>query len=319
MKDKVINDDRKMANGTRFDDRIICSYLYVVSKYGYPPLAEDSQFYLHEMKSIGFHSVELEGIRKQHMRMMYDLRKSIKETADKLDLKIPYFCIILPELGAVEAKQREDNLQVFEQACEVASLFGAKGVLDNAPLPPFRFPGSIPIVRHYSESILMSASFPLELNWEKYWDGLVDTYRTACDIAAKYNLNYQIHPALGVLASTTDAFLYFKDSVGRDNLRYTIDTANQYAMKDNLTLSLIRLKDHVDYIHLSDSRGSRIEHLPPGSGTIHWPSFFEVLDSINFKGDFAIDIGGKESPVENIGMAYRKSAQWLETHLTGKA
>ncbi len=32
-------------------------------------------------------------------------------------------------------------------------------------------------------------------------------------------------------------------------------------MKDNLALSLHRLKDHIDYIHISDNRGQKVEHL----------------------------------------------------------
>ena len=43
-------------------ERIVSCYLYVITKYGYPPPAKDSRKYLEEMKGLGFQSVELEGM-----------------------------------------------------------------------------------------------------------------------------------------------------------------------------------------------------------------------------------------------------------------
>ncbi len=292
--------------------KIVCTYLYVITKYGYPPPAEDTLEYLDEMKSLGFSSIELEGIREEHLTEMYDIKNDVKKKLDGLDLNIPYFCAVLPGLTSQAEKERHRQLELFEKGCEVASLFGAKGILDNAPLPPYVFPKDIPIVRHYSEDVIGSAFFPKDLSWNKFWDYMVNTFRTACDIAASYKLTYQMHPSIGVLSANTDGFLYFHDSVERDNLRFNLDTANQFVMKDNLALSLRRLKDYIDYIHLSDNRGYKVEHLPPGSGKINWAVFFETLDQINYKGHIGLDIGGDESNVQDIEKAYMSAAEWLE-------
>jgi len=125
-----------------------------------------------------------------------------------------------------------------------------------------------------------------------------------------------MHPAVGVLSSTTDAFLYFYDAVKRDNLRFNIDTANQFVMKDNLALSLRRLKDHIDYIHISDNRGLKVEHLNIGEGSIRWDVFFETLDFIGFKGHLGLDIGGDESYVQDLDKAYIDSAKFISQKLT---
>ena len=116
---------------------------------------------------------------------------------------------------------------------------------------------------------------------------------------------------MGVLAATTDGFLYFRDAVKRDNLRFNLDTANQFVLKDNLALSLRRLAGSIDYIHLSDNRGRRVEHLAPGQDVINWDVFFETLELIRFKGLIGLDIGGAESDVGDIDAAYKKSTQWL--------
>jgi len=300
------------TNGRRFHERVVCGYLYVVSKHGFPPMVEDTVFHLHEMAHAGFSSVEVEANRPSQMAWIYRNRKLIKQALVKLKLQVPYFCAILPGLSSPHSSERKENLNTFEKACETAKLFGSKGIFDNAPLPPYQFPGDIPIVRHFSDEILMSGSIPEGLEWPRYWDAMIGTYRDACDIAAGHGLTFQMHPALGVLASTTDGFLHFHDAVGRDNLRFNIDTANQFMMRDNLTLSLIRVKDYLDYIHLSDNRGHRIEHLLPGQGSIHWGSFFDTLERIGFKGEIGVDIGGAESEIGNLEEAYRRAAGRLE-------
>jgi sugar phosphate isomerase/epimerase len=297
------------------DPRITCCYLYTISKYGYPPAAEDTLKYLDEYKSLGFQSVELEGIRKDHLEKVYKIRNQIAVRIKELKLEVPYFCIVLPGLSSADANERKENLELFRKGCEIAHLLGSKGVLDNAPLPPYQFPDVIPVVRHYHEDVILSAKFPKDLNWKNYWDQMVETYREACDIASGYNLTYQMHPALGVLSATTDAFLYFHDAVGRDNLRFNFDTANQYFLKDNLQLSLRRLADYIDYIHISDNGGNRVEHLAIGDGVIRWEDFFETLDRIKFKGHFGIDIGGAESVVEDLDAAYINSAKFLENKI----
>lgn len=297
---------------TLIHQSIICCYLYPITKYGYPPPAANTETYLEEMASLGFQSVELEGIRERHLLEMYDLRFSISERVRALNLSVPHFCVVLPGLASADAAVRSRNLSLFEKGCEIAVTLGARGVLDNAPLPPYQFPDDIPVVRHYHEEVLLTAGLPAGLDWKRYWNELTSTYRDACDIAASRGLTYLMHPAAGVLAATTDAFLHFHDVVGRQNLRFNLDTANQFYLKDNLQLSLRRLADYVDYIHLSDNRGYRVEHLSPGEGAIDWDRFFETLDLIGFKGYIGIDIGGDESDVSDLDAAYVNAARWLQ-------
>ena len=297
-----------------FDPKIVCCYLYIITKDGYPPPAEKTCEHLTDMHGLGFASVELEGIRKDHLLKIYEDRHLIGEKIRQLGLNVPYFCTVLPGLSSLDENIRDENLQIFEKGCELASYFGAKGVLDNAPLPPYMFPGDIPVVRHYGEKELRRAYLPPGFSWPKYWDVLISTFQTVCDIAASYDLTYHLHPALGVLAATTDSFLNFKNTVRRDNLRFNLDTANQYYMRENLVLALHRAFEYIDYIHLSDNSGGRIEHLPPGKGTIPWDRFFDTLEKLNFGGQIGIDIGGGESGVQDLEKAYQDTAYWITMH-----
>jgi len=297
------------------DRTIVCCYLYVISRYGYPPPAEQTVQHLIEMHDLGFQAIELEGIRENHLKEIYSYRHEIKAKIEELQLNVPYFCVVLPGLSSKNRDVRIKNLNLFEIGCQIAQLFDSRGVLDNAPLPPYQFPEGIPVIRHYDEDILQQASIPYDLNWKKYWQNMISTYQNACDIAAKYNLTYHMHPCLGVLGATSDAFLYFHDAVKRDNLRFNLDTANQFVMKENLSLAVIRLAEYIDYIHLSDNRGIKVEHLPPSKGKINWEKFFSTLNHIGFNGHIGLDIGGEESMIEKIEEEYIISAEWLEKNI----
>jgi sugar phosphate isomerase/epimerase len=301
-----------------FHNKIICCYLYPITKYGYPPPAEQTIHHLQEMKALGFQTVELEGIREQHLLSIYDRRLEIKKQLVELNLNVPYFCVVLPGLSSADPKVSSKNLELFNKGCEIAELFGSLGVLDNGPIPPYQFPGEVPVVRHYDEDVWRRAQFPKNLNWKKYWEHLIGTYQTACEIAAQWSLTFHLHPCLGSMTANCDGFLYFHDAVARNNLRFNFDTANQFALKDNLALALRRLADHVDYIHLSDNRGTKIEHLPPGMGNIHWDIVFETLDLIGFQGHIGLDIGGEESGVREIDQAYMEAGGWLERNWGGR-
>ncbi len=299
------------------DPRIVACYLYPITKYGYPPDAKETPVHIDEFMKLGFSSIELEGIREQHLMKVYEMKEQILSHLRKYDLKVPFFCVVLPGLSSPDEAERIRNLELFEKGCEVASYLGAVGVIDNAPLPPYQFPADIPIVRHYHEETILQASFPQDLSWNTYWGQLTKTYGEACDIASRFDLSYQMHPALGVLSATTDAFLHFHEAVGRDNLRFNFDTANQYFLKDNLQLALHRLAEYIDYIHISDNRGSKVEHLAIGDGAIRWDDFFETVDKIGFKGHFGIDIGGAESSVPDLDKAYKEAADFIEGKLKG--
>jgi sugar phosphate isomerase/epimerase len=295
---------------------IVCCYLYTISKYGYPPPAKDTIQHINEMHALGFQSIELEGIRAKHLMEVYQQKSLIKAELNRLKIAVPYFCIVLPGLSAIESAEREKNLDLFKKGCEIAQFFNAKGVLDNAPLPPWQFPSSIPVVRHYEEDTLSLATIPKNLNWETYWKDLVQTYQKACDIAANYNLTYQMHPAMGVLAANTGDFLHFAQAVNRSNLRFNFDISNLFAIKENISLSLIRLAKYINYIHLSDNGGLHTEHLAIGAGKIAWSNFFETLKTINFKGHFGIDIGGSESKVADLDKAYVEAALFISSRKT---
>ena len=109
-----------------YRDKITCCYLYVITKYGYPPPAEQTLNFIREMKDLGFRSIELEGIREKHLLEMYNVRFDIKDLIRELDLSVPYFCTVLPGLSSAEKSERGHNLKIFEKGGLKGSPFSIK-------------------------------------------------------------------------------------------------------------------------------------------------------------------------------------------------
>ena len=300
----------------QFDKHITCAFLYSITKYGYPPKADNMVTYIHEMADLGFQSIELEGIGSSHLQVVYQQRKEIKQALENRNLRLPVFCTVLPGIASPHASVARESLDTFKQGCELASYFGARGVLDNGPLLPYDFPADMPIYRHYSPDVLRSVRLPQQLEWNAYWEELLKRMNEACEVAATYGLNYYMHPCVGSLTDTTNGYLLLKKELGCDNLKFNLDTSNLYFMHENLSLSLLKIGKDLDYIHISDSKGIQIEHQPIGIGMINWGSFFETLKEIGFCGELSIDVGGDESHVENIDQAYIQTALFIEKQLS---
>ncbi|MBK8501746.1 MAG: sugar phosphate isomerase/epimerase [Saprospiraceae bacterium] len=297
-----------------FSPNIVCTYLYTITKYGYPPPADKTMTYLEEMAALNFQSIELEGIRESHLREMHKLIPGIQKDMARLNLQIPVFCTVLPHLSSTDLALRDHQLDLFRLGCETAHSLGARFILDNGPLPPYHFPREIPVTRHYEHELLSMASVKADFKWPVFWNTLIDTFQKVCDIAAEYELTYLVHPAFGVLAATPEAFLHFAGAVNRDNLGYNFDTANLIALKCNLSLAIQQLAPFIKYIHLSDNRGMKNEHLEPGLGIINWSQFFRDLAHFKYDGPIGIDIGGDESEISNLDDAYTNTALFINSH-----
>lgn len=306
---------RLFMNNHRFNSKITCAYLYPISKYGYPPDIRNTRDHIKEMAGMGFTSIELEGIGKQNIDHLFKNKIEIAEILAEYGCTLPVLCIVLPQLSFVDNAKHCEGLELFEAGCEVARCLGASAVLDNGPLLNLASPDGAQIKRHYSQEHLLKSGLPQGFEWTEYWGNLISTYKKACVTASKYELNYQMHPCEGSLITGTDSFINFSEAVDSPNLLFNLDTANQYYFRDNLALSVLRLSGKINYIHISDNTGTRVEHLVPGDGNINWNLFFTALQKIEYKGKFAIDVGGDETGIENIDDAYTRSANWLDEQL----
>lgn len=299
-----------------FNKHITCAFLYPITRYGYPPEAKNMSRHIHEMADLGFRSVEIEGIGEEHLKTVYRNRHEIKKTLEEREVQLPVFCTVLPGLASPHMGTARKSMELFRIGCELAVFFGAKGILDNGPLVPYKFPENMSIHRHYSPEVLRNISLPENLSWSAYRDFLIKQMDDACEVAAGVGLNYYLHPCLGSLTDTTDGYLLLKKLVNRSNLKFNFDTANLYYMRENLALGLLKLGNELDYIHISDNSGVRLEHQALGNGNIDWHLFFKTLKQTGFTGHLSIDVGGDESHIANLDEAYLQTAYLLEEKIS---
>lgn len=267
------------------------------------------------IQRLGFASMELLGLHEEHLATLHHRRENLRQALKAHGMRVPFLGVIFPGLASLKKEERLKNMEGFQKACELAEYLGAGGIVDYAPMPPLQLPLTTKPGRHYEQEILHNSRPPRGLDWTAYWRNLIDTYRQVCDLAAQRDLVYHIHPYPGLLVSNTDAFLLFQEEVGRGNLRYVLDIAHHFLQRENLVLALFRLKDYLEYIHISDNSGERIEHLEPGQGKIRLDLFFEALVEFRYKGYIGIDIGSEAGEVVNLEGAYGIAAAMTETFL----
>ncbi|MBC7321423.1 sugar phosphate isomerase/epimerase [bacterium] len=288
--------------------KISCCWLYAISKYGYPPSMENIFKALKEMADMGFEYVELEGVREENLKEVYNNREKIKKYCRNLGVKIINFCPIIPDIVSLDEEKRKKAKDLYMLGVELAKYFDCETIQTDSYTPPLEFIGEVP----YKESISYGKQYKVKIDpqfdWNKLWDVLVDSFRFASETAKSAGLKFCLEPRVGEIISNTDALLRLMDHVKSDNFGAVLDTGHQNAQKEILPLSVEKLGNRIFYLHVSDNDGKINEHLPLGKGNIDWEGIFLALKKHNYQGYIAIDIGN----VPDIEKAYIDSKKFLE-------
>ena len=278
--------------------RLNLCWLYAISKYGYPPSIEDTFKVIEEASKLGFHYMEMEGVREDNIKEVYENRKEIKKLCESNGIKIMNFCPIIPELVNLDNEKREKGFELYKIGLEIAVYFGAELVQIDSFTPPLNFKGKRP----YNKNIDFGLDFKIDIDpdfdWEKQWEVLVKSFSKAAELARKANLKLCVEPRVGEMISNTDSALRLLDHVKNDNLGIVLDTAHLHAQKEILPLSVEKLKNKIFYLHVADNDGRVNEHLAIGKGNIDWEGVFLALKKHNFDGYIGIDVG-RVNNIEN--------------------
>lgn len=288
--------------------KISCCWLYAITKYGYPPSIPDTFRVLGEMKALGFEYVELEGVRRDNLMAVYEQRHELKKYCEGEGLRVINFCPVLPGSVSLNRREREESWDLFKRAVEIAVFFGCATIQGDSFTPPLRFRGDSP----YRESISYGKHFSVEVDpefdWNRQWEGMVESFSFMTREARKAGLRFCIEPRVGELLSNTDAILRMMDAVNDDNFGAVLDTAHQNAQKEILALSVEKLGSRVFYVHAADNDGRLNDHLAAGRGTVDWDGVFQALKKHHFSGYLAIDVG----MVQDLDAQYHESFEFLK-------
>lgn len=286
--------------------KFLCSWLYAIDKYGFPPSIPNTLLALQEIKDMGFDYTELEGVSGPNLLTVYEARHEIKKLLTEIDLKVVNFVPVIPELRDLDDDARAYGRQMFEKGIEVAETIGAEFVhIDSFPPCLECLDG----VQYDSDNVTnFGARFRYrlspEFSWDRQWEVFVESAKWCAQQAQRAGLKLIVEPRVGEIVSNTDAMLCLIEAVNEPNLGAILDTGHQYAQKEILPLSIAKLKDRLFYLHLSDNDGSQNDHFVPGEGTIDWVGFFDALKIIDYRGYAGLDIARTK---EELSTSYLKA------------
>ncbi len=258
------------------------TYLYVIFKYGYPHRVEDAFRALPEIRKMGFHFLEMEGLGAQNLRSLYARRMQLVRILSDSGLHVHSFCVVNPDLVSLDAAKRQCALDLFKYGAELGDLIGAETLHLASYAPPVRYFGARPYqlgkTTGYKFVNKTRVQIPRGFTWDRVWKAVVEWCRGCADIAAEHGKIVIMEPRVGEVICSVDSLLRLIEQVQRDNFKANFDTGHFSAQRENVPLALMKLQGQFANIHISDNDPANSEHLPVGDGTIDWKEFFQCLE-----------------------------------------
>jgi sugar phosphate isomerase/epimerase len=292
--------------------RIVASWMYAITKYGYPPSLRDTQRAITEIAELGYSYTELEGVSlpgvdEKNLGEIYAHRKSLRQWCKDSGIQPVLFFPILPDIVSHHAWRRTVALSQFRRGVEIANVLGCDFVATDSYAPPLVYEDADLQVDVLSYGATFRARLPDDFMWKKHWDVLVESMRLCAEEAGKAGLRLVVEPRVGETVSNTDAMLRLFDDVESHNFGAILDTGHLNAQKEILPLSVAKLGAKLFYVHVADNDGRDNLHLAPGKGGIDWEGLFAALRRAGYEGDVAVDVG----KVPDVANEYRVALGFL--------
>ncbi len=293
--------------------RVSITFLYTIFRYGYPPSVQDVFQSLPEIRKLGFHFLEMEGLGAPHLRSMYKSRKALLQALNDADLHVHNFCVVDPDLLSLDAARRRPAWDRFKLGAELGDYLGAETLHLASYAPPVRYlqakPYQLRAKGGYRFADYTRIRLPDGFDWNRVWDTLVESCQFCADVAAQHGKTVLMEPRVGEVICSVDSLLHLIEHVGRANFKANFDTAHFCAQRENVVLALAKLRGHFANIHIADNNPLHTEHLPLGEGVIDWKEFFRVLNNMKYDGYLGLDLGTKRPLISG----YRKSLNRIRT------
>lgn len=291
--------------------RISMGYLYFIFKYGYPHKLKQVLRALPEIRKMGFHYLEMEGLGKTLLMSLYKDRNTLVKVLSDSGLHVHNFCVVNPDLVSLDPARRSRAIDLFKVGAEIGTLLEAETLHLASYAPPVRYLEASPYrlgeKSGYKFADYTHIAIPKGFNWGVVWATLVKSCQACADIAAQHGKTVLMEPRIGEIICSVDSLLRLIEHVRRDNFKANFDTGHFCAQRENVVLALAKLQGYFANIHVSDNDPQNTNHLPIGKGVIDWPEFFRVLKIINYDGYLGLDLGMSKSLLQD----YRRSVEYI--------
>jgi sugar phosphate isomerase/epimerase len=282
--------------------KLSITYLYTIFTYGYPPKVEDDFKAIADIQKMGFHYLEMEALGAEHAKGVWERRVELKNCLDDHDVHVHNYCAVDPELVSLDAGKRKAAYERFKQAAELGNFLGASTFHLASYAPPVEYLAGAPyqLNEDYKFGDTFRVRVPDGFDWERVWAALVESCKKTAEISKQYGRTIIMEPRVGEVICSVDSQLRLIADVGMDNFKANFDTGHYSAQRENVPLALAKLKGKFANIHMSDNDPKNTNHVPPGEGTIDWDEFFRVLKLQNYSGYLGLDLGKRETFVQDL-------------------
>lgn len=291
--------------------RVSCAWLYVITRYGYPPSFTDMLRAYRDISTMGFQYAELEAVGRGNLEDLLRNRQRLITVIRDEGLSIINMVPVFPDLVSMDQNRRKAALDLFRRAAELAASLGCRTLQLDSYFPPLRTRNGVPYKDTIEFGSVVHVEYDKTFQWPVFWKVLVDTVARCTEVAAEFGMRLCIEPRVAETISNTDAMLRLIDHVSSPNLGMVFDAAHLHAAKEILPLSIMKAADRIFYVHVADNDSTQNYHQEIGHGTIDWPVFFQALVGVGYEGYVGIDVGN----VPNIETAVRRSKVAVETML----
>jgi sugar phosphate isomerase/epimerase len=280
--------------------KIGITYLYTISAYGYPPSWEDDLRALGDIKSMGFHYLEMEALGQQHAAQISAHKDDFRRALAANNIHVHNFCAVDPELVSVNKEIQRAALERFARTAQLGRELGTETLHLASYAPPVEYLNGRPYAlgEKYKYSDKFLVRIPDGFSWNTVWDSLVESCRACADIAP--DLTILMEPRIGETICSADGLLRLIEAVKRPNFKGNFDTGHFSAGRECVPLALKKLQGHFANIHISDNDPSTMDHITVGRGSIDWTEFFRLLKEIGYKGYLGIDLSASRTLKQDL-------------------
>lgn len=117
--------------------KISCCWMYVISKYGFPPRLQNIFKGIREMSNLGFKYIEMEAFGRDNLYEIMNNRDELLKLCNESKVKIANFAILLPEVFSMDNSTKKNSLDLFEKGVETAKYLGSDFVWIDSFMPPY--------------------------------------------------------------------------------------------------------------------------------------------------------------------------------------
>ena len=277
--------------------KLSVTYLVTILKYGYPPKPADDIRSLEYLNRLGFHYLEMEGLGKDHAENLLKNLKTYQQALADNGIRIHNFCCVDPDLVSLDRQKRTAAYDHFQKMAEVGCELGAQTLHLASYAPPVTYLGKAPYALDGGDYAFGSTArirIPEGFCWQQVWDTLVESCAFCADYAKQLDKVVIMEPRVGEVICSVDSMLRLLDAVNSPFLQANFDTGHFSAQREDVCLALKKLEGRYANIHLADNIPVNTDHIPLGTGSIHWEEFFRILAQQKYDGFLGLDLGAKD-------------------------